>query len=163
MKDEIVKEIEGLLKAMGVALTSIEVKQNPRGVVFSIETPDSARLIGGSGEALDATTHLLRRIVEKKFSEESAREISLDVNGYKEIQAERLRGVARMLAERAKMFKHDVEMEPMSAYERLVIHSSFEGDPNIRTESHGEGKFRRVVIKYIEIIDNPPLTANKGF
>jgi spoIIIJ-associated protein len=84
-----------------------------------------------------------------------AREISLDVNGYKEAQAERLKGVAKMLAERAKMFKHDVEMEPMSAYERLVIHSVFENDPTIRTESHGEGKFRRVVIKYVQTETSP--------
>lgn len=150
MKGEILKEIEGLLSVLGIQVSSIEVTSNPRGVVFSIQSPDSARLIGLNGETLDALTHILRRIVERKFSEESARDISLDVNGYKKAQAERLKGVARMLAERAKMFKHDVEMEPMSSYERLIVHSAFEGDPNIKTESHGEGKFRRVVIKYIE-------------
>jgi spoIIIJ-associated protein len=151
MKEEIKKELQKLLETMGITVTLIEIKTTGRGVIFSIESPDSALLIGNHGETLDALTYLLRRVIENKFTEETAREISLDVNGYKEAQAERLKSVARMLAERAKMFKHDVEMEPMSSYERLVIHSSFENDPNIRTESYGEGRFRRVVIKYVEI------------
>ena len=56
--------------------------------------------------------------------------------------------IARMLAQRARLFKHDVEMEPKSAYERLVIHELFSNDPEIKTESAGEGKFRHIVLKY---------------
>lgn len=150
MKEEIIKELENILKSLNVVVASIETKPSFKGVTFSIQSPDSALLIGRDGETLDALTYLLRRIVETKFVEDSAREISIDVNGYKEAQAEKLKGVARMLAERAKMFKHDVEMEPMSSYERLVVHSAFENDPSVKTESYGEGRFRRVVIKYIE-------------
>ncbi len=150
--EEVKKEIQSLLGALGVTVSSIEVKEKPahKGVTFSIESPDSKLLIGNQGENLDALTYILRRIIDTKFVEDSARDISIDVNGYKEAQAERLKGVAKMLAERAKMFKHDVEMEPMSSYERLIIHSAFENDPNIKTESHGEGRFRRVVIRYVE-------------
>lgn len=151
MIEEIKKELENLLKTLGVVVEEIQIKPSVRGVTFSIKSPDSGMLIGNHGETLDALTYLLRRIIDGKFVEDSAREISLDVNGYKEAQAERLRGVARTLADRAKMFKHDVEMEPMSPYERLVIHSVFENDPDIKTESYGEGRFRRVVIKYINI------------
>ena len=152
MMEEVKKEIQSLLGALGVTVSSIEVKEKPahKGVTFSIESPDSKLLIGNQGENLDALTYILRRIIDTKFVEDSARDISIDVNGYKEAQAERLKGVAKMLAERAKMFKHDVEMEPMSSYERLIIHSAFENDPNIKTESHGEGRFRRVVIRYVE-------------
>jgi spoIIIJ-associated protein len=55
---------------------------------------------------------------------------------------------ARPLAQRARLFKHDVEMAPMSAYERLVVHELFSEDPEIKTESAGEGKFRHIVLKY---------------
>lgn len=151
MKEEVLKELEYLLKVMGITVSSIDTRPREGGITFAIESPDSRLLIGNQGETLDALTHVLRKIIDTKFVEDSGRDISLDVNGYKEAQAERLKGVARMLAERAKMFKHDVEMEPMTAYERLIIHSVFENDPNIKTESHGEGKFRRVVIKYIEV------------
>lgn len=150
MKEEIIKEIEAILKAMSVSVSSIETKSSFKGITFSIQSSDSALIIGREGETLDALTHILRRIVETKFAEGSAREISIDVNGYKEARVEKLKGAARMLAERAKMFKHDVEMDPMSSYERLVIHSEFENDPSIKTESYGEGRFRRVVIKYVE-------------
>ena len=80
----------------------------------------------------------------------SVRSISVDVNGYRERRAETLRGVAAMLAERARTFRHDVEMDPLPPYERLVIHSFFENHPWIVTESKGEGKLRRVILKYIE-------------
>jgi len=55
---------------------------------------------------------------------------------------------ARMLAQRARLFKHDVELAPQSAYERLVVHELFAEDPEIKTESAGEGKFRHIVLKY---------------
>ncbi len=150
MKDEIIKELESILKSLNVEISSIETKPSFKGFTFFIQSPDSALLIGREGETLDALTYLLRRIVETKFAEGIGREISIDVNGYKEARVEKLKDAARMLAERAKMFKHDVEMDPMSSYERLVIHSAFENDPSIKTESYGEGRFRRVVIKYVE-------------
>jgi spoIIIJ-associated protein len=53
-----------------------------------------------------------------------------------------------MLAQRARLFKHDVEMSPMNPYERLVVHELFAEDPEIVTESAGEGKFRHIVLKY---------------
>ena len=53
-----------------------------------------------------------------------------------------------MLGERAKVFKYDVEMSPMNSYERRIIHSLFANDREISTESVGEGKVRRVVLKY---------------
>ncbi len=151
MKDEIIKELEGILKALNVTISSIEAKSSFKGFSFSIQSSDSAIIIGKEGETLDALTHILRRVVETKFAEGIGHEISIDVNGYKEARVEKLKGTARMLAERAKMFKHDVEMDPMSSYERLVVHSAFENDPSIKTESYGEGRFRRVVIKYIEV------------
>ncbi len=55
-----------------------------------------------------------------------------------------------MLAKRARSFKIDVEMDPMTSYERMLVHSHLEGRPNIKTESIGEGKERRLVIKFVE-------------
>ena len=53
-----------------------------------------------------------------------------------------------MMAERARAFQYDVELTPMSAYERLIIHMTLADAPNVKTESLGEGRNRRVVIKY---------------
>ena len=115
--------------------------------MVAVTSADSARLIGPSGEHLRALNMVARRLVEAKHGEETANFL-IDVNGHHEGQLEKVRQSARMLAQRARLFKHDVELEPMSSYERLVIHELFADDAEIKTESAGEGKFRHIVLKY---------------
>jgi spoIIIJ-associated protein len=86
-------------------------------------------------------------MIERAHGEEAA-VFLIDVNGHHETQMERVRQEARVLAQRARLFKHDVEMPPLSSYERLVVHEMFAEDPEIDTESAGEGKFRHIVLKY---------------
>ena len=145
-KEALKKTISGLLEALGAEITSLALSEGPRRVV-AISSPDSESLIGPRGEHLRALNMLARRLVEQKHGEE-ATNFLVDVNGYHEERMETVRNSARMLAQRARLFKHDVEMSPMSSYERLVIHELFAEDPEIKTESAGEGKFRHIVLKY---------------
>jgi len=55
-----------------------------------------------------------------------------------------------MMAERARYFKSNIEIDPMPAFERRIIHMFLEGIKDIKTESEGYGPTRRVVIKYVE-------------
>ena len=135
-----------LLKTLGEEFDSVEVSGDTRTVVH-VKTKDGKRLIGPHGEHLRALNTVMKRLVEKSHGEERANFI-LDVNRYHEERLDTLRANARMLAQRARLFKHPVEMSPMSAYERLVIHELFAADPEIETESQGEGKFRHIVLKY---------------
>jgi spoIIIJ-associated protein len=147
MQPENLKEIiSTLLNLLDVTAENISVTTGHRTVV-AINSSDSARLIGPAGEHLRALNSVARRIVEAKHGEEAA-SFLIDVNGYHEAQMEKVRENARLLAQRARLFKHDVEMGPMSAYERLVIHELFADDPEITTESQGEGKFRHIVLKH---------------
>lgn len=149
--------VETLLLNLDVEVSNIAVQSgNPvsatapsRGgrTVVVVESPDSKRLIGPHGEHLRALNMLARRMVEAKSGEEHANFL-IDVNGYQEAQLEHVRANARMLAQRARLFKRDVEMNPMSPYERLVVHELFVEDPEIKTISEGEGKFRHIVLKY---------------
>ncbi len=138
--------ITDFLKLLDVEVTALEVKTGHRTLVV-VESGDSARLIGPNGEHLRALNMIARRVVEQKHGEEAANFL-IDVNAYHETAMEKVRQSARMLAQRARLFKHDVELAPMSAYERLVIHELFAEDPEIKTESAGEGKFRHIVLKY---------------
>jgi len=138
--------ISQLLSTLDVEVTSIEVAGGNRTVV-AVESPDSKRLIGPHGEHLRAINMMARRLVEAKHGEDAANFL-VDVNGYHEEKMETVRQNARMLAQRARLFKHDVELPAMSSYERLVVHELFSEDPEIQTESQGEGKFRHVVLKY---------------
>ena len=70
------------------------------------------------------------------------------MNSYHKRRLEELRRDARLLGERARAFQHEVELSPMNAYERMIVHAAFSNDLQIVTESRGEGKFRHVVLKY---------------
>jgi spoIIIJ-associated protein len=135
-----------LLEALGASVESVEVSSGHRTVV-AVRAPDSPHLIGPRGEHLQALNTVLRRLVERKAGED-ATGFLLDINGHHEAQMEQVRAQARMLAQRARLFKHDVELPPQSSYERLVVHELFADDSDIETRSEGEGKFRHVVLKY---------------
>lgn len=124
----------------------MQVKTGHRTVV-ALQSEESKQLIGPHGEHLRSLNTVARRLIEARHGEEAANFL-IDVNGYHEEQMEKVRQSARMLAQRARLFKHDVEMSPMSPYERLVVHELFAEDPEIKTESAGEGKFRHIVLKY---------------
>lgn len=147
MQPQLLKEtVSKLISLLGLSAQSIEVSTGHRTVV-AVASEDSKDLIGSSGETLRALNTIARRIIERAHGEEAA-SFLIDVNGYHEAQMEQVRQNARMLAQRARLFKRDVEMNPMSAYERLVVHELFAEDPEIETHSEGEGKFRHIVLKY---------------
>jgi predicted RNA-binding protein Jag len=74
----------------------------------------------------------------------------VDVNYYRK-ERERLIGeLARAAAKKAMITKQDVELPPMNSYERRLVHMEIATHPELRTESSGEGKERRVIIKRIE-------------
>ena len=145
MQPDLASFVSKLLELLGVE-GKVELKTGHRTVV-AVTSPDPARLIGPSGEHLRALNMLARRLIETKHGEEAA-SFLIDINGYHETAMEKVRQSARMLAQRARLFKHDVDLEPMSSYERLVVHELFSEDPEIKTESAGEGKFRHIVLKY---------------
>ncbi len=138
--------VSSLLTSLGAPTEEVVVTNGHRTIV-AITSKDSKELIGPHGEHLRALNTILRRLVEAKQGEEAANFL-VDINGYYEEKMEVVRGNARMLAQRARLFKHDVEMSPMSPYERLVVHELFSDDPEIQTESQGEGKFRHIILKY---------------
>jgi spoIIIJ-associated protein len=138
--------IAEFLHKLGVEPASLEVRTGHRTVV-AVEVAEQGLLPGPQGEHLRAFNALARRIMETRHGEGAATFL-IDVNGHHEQKMERVRDSARMLAQRARLFKHDVEMPPLSSYERLVVHELFAEDPEIKTESMGEGKFRHIVLKY---------------
>ena len=64
-------------------------------------------------------------------------------------QVEAVRAVAHMMGERARYFKSSMEVDPMSAFERRIVHEFLASATDLKTESTGMGASRRVVIKYV--------------
>src|SRR3989338_3095478 len=145
------KIIEETLTLMGVSFQTVEKvgSSDSKHERFMIKTEDSAILIGSKGENLGAFNYIIKRMVAKTEPPESEVKFFVDVNEYHEKALESVKAKAKIMSERARSFKADVEFPPMSSYERMLIHSFLEGAPDIKTESMGEGASRRVVIKYI--------------
>ncbi len=159
--NQIKELIETLLKHMEIVCEGIEVDDSDGRERFSIKTPDSHKLIGAKGAHLLAFNHLVKKIVASKGERTRPGEASgaapektffIDVNGYQEAAVENIKNVARVMGDRARSFKTNVELEPMSSYERMVIHAFFQEAKDLKTESVGEGDKRRVVIKYVETL-----------
>ena len=151
------KTVRGVLDAMGASYKDISSEDIAGQVVFAIQTDDGRALIGAHGDTIHALDHLVKKIVETHIVRPATAEVSqehdglfflVDVNDYRSKQIKDLQAKALMMAERARSFQYDVELSPMSAYERLIVHTTLQSSPNVKTESQGEGRSRRVVIRY---------------
>ena len=72
--------------------------------------------------------------------------ISIDTENYRAKREEALRKLAVRMAGRAKKSGKRVALEPMNPYERRILHSALQNDPEVTTHSEGEEPYRRVII-----------------
>lgn len=164
------EEIQDLIKEL-IEKTTIPIKQisvngeddfsldsGNKTIWISVEVEQPHYFTGRDGEALSALNHLIRRMIETKMPKDTenpnsvASAVVVDINGFQKRKVENIHAVAHMMAERARYFKSNIEVDPMSAFERRVIHEFLSTANDIKTESTGEGRDRRVVIKYIGTI-----------
>ena len=115
------------------------------GPFFDIEGEDSALLIGRRGETLRALQLLVRTILGRKLG--TNLNFTVDVEGYDDRRRQSLSNLADRVASRVIKTGRSIELEPMSARERRIVHISLADQKGIQTESSGEGKDRRVVIQ----------------
>lgn len=113
---------------------------------FQITTEDSGILIGENGRHLYALQTIVKHAVEQKH-DSVCPPFLIDAGDYQRHRIEEIKERARMGAQRVRYFKKEVVMQPMSSYERRIVHVALIGDPDVATESIGEGENRRVVIK----------------
>ena len=134
-----------LLNILGLSYDKVEVAQGHRTVV-NITTTEPHYLIGPHEEYLQALNTLIRRLIEEKTAAQGT--FLIDVNNHQDQKLDGVRVRARLLAQRVRLLRRDVAMEPTSAYERLVLHELFEHDPQIETRSEGEGPARHIVFSF---------------
>lgn len=145
METTVCQEIEGFLKLVNTDGRVSPDESLHFGLRFNIEVNDARFLIGERGTNLASLEYLLKKIVQKKFPE--APNFSLDVNDYKLRRSEALREEVKSVAKKVRMYRKEIILKPMSAFERRIIHMALAEYPDITTESVGEDEDRRVVIK----------------
>jgi spoIIIJ-associated protein len=144
----ITQTIETILNKMSIDFDKIDVSNNGVNTTYQIHTNDAGILIGNRGETLEALSYIIRRMVNKDQPLEERQMFVVDVNNYQTKKLEEFRQGLKVSADRVRLFKEPVELSPMSSYQRMIVHSTFSNDREIKTESDGEGRFRHVVLKY---------------
>ncbi len=154
--EEIQNLIKNLVEKTGVKLNEISITlDGPKNMWVSIEVGEPHFFVGVDGEGLHALNHLVHRIIENKTPRDNKKEdehglgIIIDINGFQKKRVENIRAIAHMMGERARYFKSSIEVDPMSAFDRRIVHEFLSVATDLKTESTGVGPSRRVVIKYI--------------
>ena len=125
---------------------SVGWSETEDGIVLNIDAPTaSARLIGHHGETLRALEYVINQIMKRVDG--AAPRYQLDVAGYREAQRRSLEELARDTAARVVETGTDEELRPMNPAERRIVHMALRELPEVMTESVGEDRNRRIVIK----------------
>lgn len=121
-----------MLHLLGFEAT-VEAHQIEDGLTLDVQAEDSGRLIGRQGQTLSDLQYLLNRIV---FQQDMATpKVMVDVGGYRAAVRETLVQKAKEAAEKVRRTGDMVEMEPLSAFDRRIVHGALRDDPDVVTES----------------------------
>ena len=149
--NENMQEIEKAVEDVNIFLNSF-LKEN---VIKKVEIKDFDiyvdingenlnYLIGYRGETINAIQVLLTTIANKKSTQKIR--VYLDIAGYREKRIKTLEDLAEKLARTVERTKKSVTLEPMTAYERKIIHTKLQNNSRVKTFSKGEEPYRKVVI-----------------
>jgi len=144
-KTEAIKKFtQELLDNLGVKATFL-VEEKEGIVKINFQTDNPGILIGYHGQTLSAIQLILSLITYRKLGEWT--KIVVDVADYRQRREETLKRMAFSAAQKVKFSHQEQELPPMSSSERRIIHLALSDDSEVETESRGEGKERRVVVK----------------
>ena len=141
------KDIEEFLKQFISKVNSeitYNIKIEDNTIVVNIDGNSYGNLIGYRGETLNAMQTILSSIANKKVNDRI--KLILDIGNYREKREKSLEELAEKVSKTVLRNGKNISLEPMTAFERKIIHSKLQENPRIETYSIGEGDSRRVVI-----------------
>lgn len=136
--------LDRVLRTIGVA-GSVRIDETDDEVRATVTGDDLGPLIGRHGQMIDALQYLANAIAHRRLGEDRRR-IVVDAAGYRARREATLESLARRSAEQASATGRRVELEPMSAVERRIVHESLKDDPEVSTASEGAEPNRYVVV-----------------
>ncbi len=144
--------LDNLLNLMGVDAVSTlrrAIGEDDGGPVFNVEGEDSGLLIGRRGETLRSLQFLVNFMsnIELGFRPDAI----IDVGGYQERRKKSLQNMARNVSLKVAQSGRSVTLEPMSAYDRRLVHMALSDNPEVVTQSVGSGADRQIVVSPADI------------
>ena len=133
-----------VLTEMGLD-TQIDLVEEEECFFANIEGEGLGLLIGKRGQTLEAVQYITN-IVANRHSSKRIRVI-IDAEGYRKRREEVLQQLANRLAHRVEKNGESVMLEPMTAHERKIIHTTLQNNPKVLTRSEGEDPNRKVIIQ----------------
>ena len=124
--------LENILELLGFSVT-IEEHTLEEGILLDVKTDDSGRLIGRQGQTLADLQYITNRLLFQQ--DPGAPKVMVDVSGYRAQAREALVKKAKEAAEKVRRWGDVVELEPMSAFDRRIVHQALKDDPNVETKS----------------------------
>ena len=142
---DFVKEVV-LNLGLDATVSLFHCEDNSRRIVVAGDA--ASALIGHHGDTLDALQYLanLASTRKNKNGERNRHRVTIDIEGYRAKREETLRALARRMAAKALRNQKSVMLEPMSPYERRIIHSEIQGIEGVSTNSIGSDNNRKIVI-----------------
>jgi spoIIIJ-associated protein len=139
--------LEGLLERMAIPVKVVgeEVEDKLLVKVECDVDEDTQRLIGRRGQVVDAFQHLVNKMMGRDRAERG-KPVIVDVGDYRERHIERLENLAERMVAKAKESGEPVDLNPMSAYDRRIVHMCIAEQEGVSTRSEGEGDRRHIVV-----------------
>lgn len=159
MKDKeiiklIQKEVDDLCSLLDVDCTNkCELEDGDEGVKYIkvyFDGQDLGYMIGNHGRHLDSLQYILQIIMGRKLDQDPNYRVFVDVSGYRKEKDSKLEELALQKADDVRILGEEIELAPMKPSDRRIIHLTLSKFEDIQTESIGEGRDRRVVIKPIK-------------
>lgn len=138
-----IKALQTIVDGISADAT-IKSEQSKDKLLFSISGGDSGVLIGKRGQTLEAIQYLLEKMINKKTTNKIR--VMVDVEGYLEKRKANLQQMASRMAEKAKKIRKPVTIGQMNAHDRRIVHIHLKDENGIRTQSIGDGYYRKLMI-----------------
>ena len=145
IKNNISNFLDKFLKQINAENTNFEIVRDENIVNLNINGENLNSLIGYRGEALNALQTLISRIGNKGL--EKRHRIIVDIEGYRNKRIKALQDLAVKVSKTVMKNKKSIKLEPMSAFERKIIHDKLQENPKVTTHSVGKEPNRKVVIE----------------
>jgi len=136
--------LEKIMELLGFTAT-VEEHSMEDGILLDVKTEDSGRLIGRQGQTLADLQYIANRLIFQQ--DPAAPKIMVDVGGYRAQARDALVKKAKDAAEKVRRWGDVVELEPMTAFDRRIIHQALKDDPGVETASvEVEGTEKKAIL-----------------